>query len=153
MNRKIFRIANYFLEKCFFVLAKTNIGCTFAPLFQKSSESVAQQVEHIPFKDGVLGSSPSWFTIAKQQNPQAKWFGDFLLHNSLIAKLPYNKKRRSQAAFLCVITMSKDSNQWNVVLIAGFPHIVGPDAGLDFANVSFAQEEHAEPRLADAAAN
>ena len=25
-------------------------------------ESVAQQVEHIPFKDGVLGSSPSWFT-------------------------------------------------------------------------------------------
>ena len=64
MNRKIFRIANYFLEKCFFVLAKTNIGCTFAPLFRKSSESVAQQVEHIPFKDGVLGSSPSWFTKA-----------------------------------------------------------------------------------------
>ena len=27
-----------------------------------SVESVAQQVEHIPFKDGVLGSSPSWFT-------------------------------------------------------------------------------------------
>ena len=25
-------------------------------------ESVAQQVEHIPFKDGVLGSNPSWFT-------------------------------------------------------------------------------------------
>ena len=24
--------------------------------------SVAQQVEHIPFKDGVLGSSPSWNT-------------------------------------------------------------------------------------------
>ena len=28
----------------------------------KNDESVAQQVEHIPFKDGVLGSSPSWFT-------------------------------------------------------------------------------------------
>ena len=28
----------------------------------KFDESVAQQVEHIPFKDGVLGSSPSWFT-------------------------------------------------------------------------------------------
>ena len=28
----------------------------------KEHESVAQQVEHIPFKDGVLGSSPSWFT-------------------------------------------------------------------------------------------
>ena len=32
------------------------------PLLRKSTESVAQQVEHIPFKDGVLGSSPSWFT-------------------------------------------------------------------------------------------
>ena len=40
---------------------------TFAPAFDKKQlnnigESVAQQVEHIPFKDGVLGSSPSWFT-------------------------------------------------------------------------------------------
>ena len=26
-------------------------------------DSVAQQVEHIPFKDGVLGSSPSWVTL------------------------------------------------------------------------------------------
>ena len=25
-------------------------------------DSVAQQVEHIPFKDGVLGSNPSWVT-------------------------------------------------------------------------------------------
>ena len=32
------------------------------PLLTKSRESVAQQGEHIPFKDGVLGSSPSWFT-------------------------------------------------------------------------------------------
>ena len=31
------------------------------PLFKKN-ELVAQQVEHIPFKDGVLGSSPSWLT-------------------------------------------------------------------------------------------
>lgn len=28
-------------------------------------DSVAQQVEHIPFKDGVLGSNPSWFTSTK----------------------------------------------------------------------------------------
>ena len=27
-------------------------------------DSVAQLVEHIPFKDGVLGSSPSWITSA-----------------------------------------------------------------------------------------
>ena len=25
-------------------------------------ELVAQQVEHIPFKDGVLGSNPNWLT-------------------------------------------------------------------------------------------
>jgi hypothetical protein len=29
-------------------------------------DSVAQQVEHIPFKDGVLGSSPSWVTFIRQ---------------------------------------------------------------------------------------
>ncbi len=28
-------------------------------------DSVAQLVEHIPFKDGVLGSSPSWITKRK----------------------------------------------------------------------------------------
>ena len=32
---------------------------------EEMRESVAQQVEHIPFKDGVLGSSPSWFTSGK----------------------------------------------------------------------------------------
>ena len=30
--------------------------------FKKKAESLAQQVEHIPFKDGVLGSSPKRFT-------------------------------------------------------------------------------------------
>ncbi len=28
-------------------------------------DSVAQQVEHIPFKDGVLGSNPSMITTKK----------------------------------------------------------------------------------------
>ena len=37
-----------------FALAKTEV------------DSVAQQVEHIPFKDGVLGSSPSWITNLKR---------------------------------------------------------------------------------------
>ena len=33
----------------------------FAPLLRKHNkdDSVAQLVEHIPFKDGVLGSNPS----------------------------------------------------------------------------------------------
>jgi hypothetical protein len=33
---------------------------TFAPHLK--NDLVAQLVEHIPFKDGVLGSSPSWIT-------------------------------------------------------------------------------------------
>ena len=33
------------------------------PRFKKRhDDSLAQQVEHIPFKDGVLGSSPRWIT-------------------------------------------------------------------------------------------
>ena len=40
----------------------SKISSTFAPAFGKKHDSVAQQVEHIPFKDGVLGSSPSWIT-------------------------------------------------------------------------------------------
>ncbi len=40
------------------------INTTFAPAFEKQrntkkDDSVAQLVEHIPFKDGVLGSNPS----------------------------------------------------------------------------------------------
>ena len=34
----------------------------FALAFQIKHDSVAQLVEHIPFKDGVLGSNPSWIT-------------------------------------------------------------------------------------------
>ena len=34
-------------------------------------DSVAQQVEHIPFKDGVLGSSPSWVTISAAEDSSA----------------------------------------------------------------------------------
>jgi len=31
-------------------------------MLQIKFDSVAQLVEHIPFKDGVLGSNPSWIT-------------------------------------------------------------------------------------------
>ena len=51
--------------------AKTKIAVTFATAFEKQrykeDDSVAQQVEHIPFKDGVLGSNPSWVTKGKRQ--------------------------------------------------------------------------------------
>ena len=43
----------------------------FATAFEKQKhnkdDSVAQQVEHIPFKDGVLGSNPSWVTDTKMK--------------------------------------------------------------------------------------
>lgn len=36
--------------------------------FEKGDDdSLAQQVEHIPFKDGVLGSSPRWITKGKSK--------------------------------------------------------------------------------------
>ena len=55
-----------------FFLKKIGEGCVvenkyyFCNRFWKTKalkdDSVAQQVEHIPFKDGVLGSNPSWVT-------------------------------------------------------------------------------------------
>ena len=42
------------------MLSGNRKSCIFA--IPKTDVSVAQQVEHIPFKDGVLGSNPSWNT-------------------------------------------------------------------------------------------
>ncbi len=39
-----------------------NIICHTFALAKNGTDSVAQLVEHIPFKDGVLGSNPSWIT-------------------------------------------------------------------------------------------
>ena len=36
------------------------------PLHRFLGDSLAQQVEHIPFKDGVVGSSPTRITIGTQ---------------------------------------------------------------------------------------
>ena len=36
-------------------------------MLQIKFDSVAQLVEHIPFKDGVLGSNPSWITKKKKE--------------------------------------------------------------------------------------
>ena len=58
VNAKIEKITVQLTQKkeIYFVsLKKYN---TFALAFE-NFDSVAQQVEHIPFKDGVLGSSPS----------------------------------------------------------------------------------------------
>ena len=54
-----------FLKKKFKILSKVFARPMFLHKFalaKYATDSVAQQVEHIPFKDGVLGSSPSWIT-------------------------------------------------------------------------------------------
>jgi hypothetical protein len=55
----LYSICIVFLEKnnCFF--SGKRYLCTRK---NRNIDSIAQQVEHIPFKDGVLGSSPSWIT-------------------------------------------------------------------------------------------
>ena len=49
---------------CYF--AKTSYLCT--RLTAHEVDSLAQQVEHIPFKDGVLGSSPKRITERRIAN-------------------------------------------------------------------------------------
>ncbi len=39
-----------------------------------NNDSVAQQVEHIPFKDGVLGSNPSGITESLVNQPFMRLF-------------------------------------------------------------------------------
>ena len=59
----------------------------FFPTFALSKQnvvSVAQQVEHIPFKDGVLGSNPSWNT---EKSHQVRWLFYFHKILNMIARL------------------------------------------------------------------
>ena len=55
-------MSQIFLKKLLWVCVEKN-KYYFCPAFEKQryneDDSVAQQVEHIPFKDGVLGSNPS----------------------------------------------------------------------------------------------
>ncbi len=58
------------VRKYFFLLFSTKVNyffvrkiiCPTFALAKNGTDSVAQLVEHIPFKDGVLGSNPSWIT-------------------------------------------------------------------------------------------
>ena len=51
-------------------------------------DSVAQQVEHIPFKDGVLGSNPSWIT---NQGGKLTFSSFFVSLNMFIVYILYSK--------------------------------------------------------------
>ena len=78
------------------------------PLLKKGRESVAQQVEHIPFKDGVLGSSPlrmgSW--VRAPAGSQKESFGSLfcflfsflILSNSALQFCLQNYYKKSKCA-------------------------------------------------------
>ena len=66
-------LREFFGEKYFFLQNITFIH-TFAPL-----DSLAQQVEHIPFKDGVLGSSPRRITEKESQIVENQLSAIFIL--------------------------------------------------------------------------
>ncbi len=59
------------LKKCSLIFSWLRIRyyiCNSLKITGKNiTDSVAQQVEHIPFKDGVLGSNPSWITLPLYQ--------------------------------------------------------------------------------------
>ena len=66
---------NFFSFNCPALFAKKKIAFTFASLCQKGNanedDSVAQLVEHIPFKDGVLGPNPNWVTTLISNIPKS----------------------------------------------------------------------------------
>ena len=70
------------------------------PLLRKSTESVAQQVEHIPFKDGVLGSSPSWFTQIIQFAKKRAYVGSLFICICAIPLLNPIQKRNTELLIL-----------------------------------------------------
>jgi hypothetical protein len=53
---------DFFLEKRQICFVTTKDAAIFAPALIKSTDSVAQSVEHNTFNVGVLGSSPSGIT-------------------------------------------------------------------------------------------
>ena len=79
-------------------------SCTFA-LANDGNVSVAQQVEHIPFKDGVLGSNPSWNTTAVANN---RWLLFFYYISSFLYFC--TKIQKMVANFFSKITHVVDGN-------------------------------------------
>ena len=81
---------NYFFDR--------KIICPTFALAKNGTDSVAQLVEHIPFKDGVLGSNPSWIT---KSIPRKR---DFLFERpdeACFVKVLRNKKRPPKVDAFC----------------------------------------------------
>ena len=78
---------------------------------EERGESVAQQVEHIPFKDGVLGSSPSWFT--ERESWLSFCFLPFLFSHS---HSPFSFFQIAPCNFACKITTKNPNVQIKFIL-------------------------------------
>ena len=58
--------------------------------FKTKADSVAQLVEHIPFKDGVLGSNPSWITKQTMLRKEHLLFDE---RNKTLVLIPRGKQQ------------------------------------------------------------
>ena len=97
----------------------------------------------------TLGAFVAFFIAVKMTSSKKvsekeilKMMNSHLILNSIEAT---KKTPQSSGVFFVIPIIKSNLNQRNIVLVASFAHVVGPDAGLDFANMSLAQEEHAEP--------
>jgi hypothetical protein len=68
---------NYFFDR--------KIICPTFAHAKNETDSVAQLVEHIPFKDGVLGSNPSWITKQTMLREEHFLFDEGIKTSVLIA--------------------------------------------------------------------
>ena len=73
---------NYFFDRI--------IICPTFALAKNGTDSVAQLVEHIPFKDGVLGSNPSWITKQTMLRKEHLLFDE---RNKTLVLIPRRKQQ------------------------------------------------------------
>ena len=81
MRKRVALVAN---KTSFYSLVDVVFALASAKAHAQEVDSLAQQVEHIPFKDGVLGSSPKRITERERSS-----FGllSFYLRHSYMKKL------------------------------------------------------------------
>ncbi len=90
------------MEKSIFFFVRKLFYHTFAHA-KNATDSVAQLVEHIPFKDGVLGSNPSWITKHTMLRQEHFLFdeGNETLVSDSLRKTKNDKARRSRDGIVC----------------------------------------------------
>jgi hypothetical protein len=104
------------VPKIFFLLFSIKVSyffvrkiiCPTFALAKNGTDSVAQLVEHIPFKDGVLGSNPSWITKHTMLRQEHFLFdeGDETSVSNSRRKTKNEKSWRSQDGIVCFVGIS-----------------------------------------------